>query len=64
MENVPPERLVLLASQIAIEIAKGKGVEEINLARSMATQVASALQVILSQRLINEKRFKFKKDPN
>lgn len=58
MNCVPPERMVLLATQIAIEIAKGKDIEEINLARNIASQISSALQVIVSQRLINEKRNK------
>lgn len=55
MRCVPPEKMALLATQIAIEIAKGKSIEEIHLARNMASQISSALQVIVSQRLINEK---------
>jgi hypothetical protein len=55
MNYIPPERMVLLATQIAIEIAKGKNTEELNIAKSMASQISSALQVIICQRLINDK---------
>jgi hypothetical protein len=60
--DISPEKMVLLATQVAIEISKDKNIEEINLARNIASQISSALQVILSQRLIIEKRFKKDKD--
>ncbi|MDD4110638.1 MAG: hypothetical protein PHS54_03695 [Clostridia bacterium] len=63
MDCIPPERMVQLATQIAIELAKGKDIEEINLARNIASLISSALQVILSQRCINERKNKSKKDP-
>lgn len=66
MDCIPPERMVQLATQIAIELAKGKDIEEINLARNIASLISSALQVILCQRVLNEKHNKkdlFKKPP-
>lgn len=48
--------MVLLATQVAIEISKGKSIDEINLARNIASQISAALQVIVSQRLIIEKK--------
>lgn len=65
MNCIPPERMVQLATQIAIELAKGKDAEEINLARNIASLISSTLQVILCQRILNEKHKKdcFKDPP-
>ena len=52
---IPPERVALLATQIAIEIARGKDIDEINLYRNIASQISSVLQVIISQRFVNKK---------
>jgi hypothetical protein len=52
---IPPERVAILATQIAIEIAKGKDIDEINLYKSVASQISSVLQVIISQRFVNKK---------
>lgn len=53
---VSPEKVLLLSTQIAIELAKGKTIEEINLYKSMASQISSALQVIISQRFVNKSK--------
>jgi hypothetical protein len=47
--------VAILATQIAIEIAKGKDIDEINLYKSVASQISSVLQVIISQRFVNKK---------
>lgn len=51
---ISPEKVVLLSTQVAIELAKGKDIDEINLYRSVASHISSALQVIISQRFVNE----------
>lgn len=56
--DISPEKLVLLATQVAIEISKGKSIDEINLARNIASQISASLQVIVSQKLIIEKNEK------
>lgn len=52
---IPPERMALLGTQIAIEISKGKTIEELGLYRNIASQVSSTLFVIISQKSINDK---------
>lgn len=52
---ISPEKIAILATQIAIELAKGKDIDEINLYRNIASQISSVLQVIISQRFINKK---------
>ena len=54
MKNCSPEKLALLATQIAIELSKGKDITEINVIKSVANQICCVLQTIISER-INQK---------
>lgn len=54
MKNCSPEKLALLATEIAIELSRGKDITEINVIKSLVNQVGCVLQTIISQR-INEK---------
>ncbi len=51
-----PEKIALVATQIAIEMSKGKSIEELNLIKSIASQISCVLHTIISQRIIDEKR--------
>ena len=54
MKNCSPEKLSLLATEIAIELSRGKDITEIGVIKSVLNQICSVLQTIVSQR-INEK---------
>lgn len=54
MKNCCPEKLALLATEIAIELSKGKDITEIGVIKSVLNQICCVLQTIVSQR-INEK---------
>lgn len=54
MKNCSPEKLALLATQIAIEISRGKDITEINVIKSVASQVSAVLQTIILERINQE----------
>ena len=54
MKNCSPEKLALLATEIAIELSRGKDITEINVIKSVANQICCVLQTIISER-INQK---------
>ena len=54
MKNCSPEKLSLFATEIAIELSRGKDITEIGVIKSVLNQICAVLQTIVSQR-INEK---------
>ncbi len=54
MNNCSPEKLALIATQIAIEISKGKSIEQLNTIKNVINQISSVLSTIICER-INEK---------
>ena len=53
--EISPEKLVLLATSIALEISKDKTINQINIYRNLFSTVASNLQAIINQQLYNKK---------
>ena len=53
MNCISPEKLVLLASSISIEISKDKNIDEINEIKNLLSLIANNLQAIVSQKTIN-----------
>ena len=53
MSCFSPEKLVLLASSMSIEIAKDKTIEEINEVKNLLSLIANNLQAIVSQKTLN-----------
>lgn len=53
MNCISPEKLVLLASSISIEIAKDKSIDEINEIKNLLSLIANNLQAIVSQKTFN-----------
>lgn len=51
LENMPPEKLALFATQIAIEISKNKSLEELYLVRTLINQVSCDLSTIITQKI-------------
>lgn len=56
MKNCSPEKLAIIATQIAVELARGKDVLEINVIKSVVGQISCALQTIVCQRINLEKK--------
>ena len=50
--NMSPEKIIVLASSIALEIVKDKSVNEINEIKNILSLVASNLQTYSQQKLI------------
>ncbi|MGN0748335.1 MAG: hypothetical protein ACI4L1_01480 [Christensenellales bacterium] len=51
MKNCPPEKLAFLATQIAIEISRGKDISQLNLIKTVVGQISCVLQTIICQRV-------------
>ena len=58
MNCISPEKLVLLASSISIEISKDKTIDEINEIKNLLSLIANNLQAICSQRAIYKNQSK------
>ena len=56
MENLSPEQIAFLATSIAVDLAKNKSIEEINLIKTIANQVCATLSTICTQRFLLEER--------
>lgn len=50
MKNCSPEKLAIIATQIAVEISKGKSISEINVIKSVVGQISCVLQTIACQK--------------
>lgn len=55
MKNLSPGEVAYLATSIAVELAKDQSVDDINLMRNIASQIACSFSTILSQRICIEK---------
>lgn len=49
MENCSPEKLALISTQIALELSKGKTISQLNLIKSVLTQISATMQTIISK---------------
>ena len=56
MENLSPEQVAFLATSIAVDLAKNKSIEEINLIKTIANQVCATLSTICTQRFMLEEK--------
>lgn len=55
MKNLTPEMVACLGTSIAIELAKCKSTDELQVIRNLASQIAATLFTIISQRTFLEK---------
>lgn len=55
MKNLTPEMVAYLGTSLAVELSKCKSIEELNVIRNLASQVAATLFTIISQRALLEK---------
>lgn len=51
MENISPELMAYLGTNIGVELAKGKTLEEINCIKQIVNQIAATLSTIACQQL-------------
>lgn len=51
LNNLSPEKLALLATEIAIEISKNKEIDDIYLIKTLMNQISDVLSTIINQRL-------------
>lgn len=55
MENMSPEKLILIASTISLELVQDKSAEEINFIKSLLSLICNNLQTYYFQKLTYEK---------
>ena len=60
MDNLTPEQVAYLATSIAVDLAKSRSFDEINLIKNIASQVCATLSTICSQRFLLEQKCKNK----
>lgn len=53
--DIPPNKLILIASIISINIAENKSINEINTLKNLFSTIANNLQSIVNQKLYNKK---------
>ncbi len=58
LENMPPEKLALFATQIAIDISKNKSIDELCLLRTVIGQISCVISTIISQKIDFDKKSK------
>lgn len=58
LENLSPENLAILATEIAIDISKNKGIDDIYLIKVLMSQISDVLSTIVNQRINLDKKFK------
>ena len=54
MENLSPEKVILIATNIALELTKGKSCDEINIIKNILKQVIETINTILWQKIFLE----------
>ncbi len=54
MKDCSPEKLALIATQIAIEISRGKNIDQLNTIKCLINQVSSVISTIILQRINNK----------
>ncbi len=58
MENCSPEKLALISTQIALELSRGKTISQLNLIKSVLTQISATMQTIISKKLCEDQENK------
>lgn len=58
MENCSPEKLALISTQIALELSRGKTISQLNLIKSVLTQISATMQTIISKKLSEDQENK------
>ena len=58
MKNCSPEKLALLSTQIALELSRGKTLSELNLIKSVISQISATMQVIISKKICEDQENK------
>lgn len=53
---MPPEKLALFATQLAIDISKGKCLDDLFLLKNVISQVSCVLSTIISQKIEFDKK--------
>lgn len=59
MENCSPEKLALISTQIALELSRGKTISQLNLIKSVLTQISATMQTIISKKLCEDQENKY-----
>lgn len=54
MNNIPPQKLILLASTISLEIAKDKTIDELTAYKNLFSLISSNVSAICQQKLLNK----------
>lgn len=62
MKDMSPEKVVQIATGIAISLCKGRSVEELNVIKNIASQVTCSINTIISQQIFLELERKKKND--
>lgn len=56
LRDMPPEKLALFATQLAIDISKGKCLDDLFLLKNVISQVSCVLSTIISQKIEFDKK--------
>lgn len=56
LRDMPPDKLALFATQIAIDISKGKDLDDLFLIRTIIGQMSCVLSTIISQKIDLDKK--------
>ncbi|MBO4412573.1 MAG: hypothetical protein J5779_00990 [Clostridia bacterium] len=59
LKNISPEKLAILATEIAIDISKNKEIEDIYLIKTIMSQISDVLSTIINQRINLKKNCDF-----
>ena len=54
MNNISPQKIVLLASTISIEITKDKSIDELNAYKNLFSLISSNISAICQQKALNK----------
>mgnify|MGYP006962940727 CR=1 FL=1 len=56
LKDMPPDKLALFATQIAIDISRGKDLDDLFLIRTIIGQISCVLSTIISQKIDLDKK--------
>ncbi|MCI5797728.1 MAG: hypothetical protein MR024_03835 [Firmicutes bacterium] len=56
LKDMPPDKLALFATQIAIDISRGKELDDLFLLRTLIGQISCVMSTIISQKIDLDKR--------
>lgn len=56
LRDMPPDKLALFATQIAIDISRGKDLDDLFLIRTIIGQMSCVLSTIISQKIDLDKK--------